>query len=140
MASKKKRKVLTNEEAATVLSRLKELKRKYAPRMLALCKTVQDALVELEEQNQQLDNEAELIQPNYIEVVQDFKVTFEPSYREHNAELDDPEPTLLEFAELIEYMSADASTTADSGGDNAVTTTTTDPTALVVVFERAASA
>jgi hypothetical protein len=41
--------------------------------------------------------------------VPNFKLTFEPAYREHNEELDDPRPTLLDFAELMVEVAADAS-------------------------------
>jgi hypothetical protein len=108
-SSTKKRKVLTPEQLDEALHKLEALKREHAPRARALCQIIQDALQELEELHTRLETEGEEIQPNFVEAVPNFKLTFEPAYREHNEELDDPRPTLLDFAELMVEVAADAS-------------------------------
>jgi hypothetical protein len=108
-SSTKKRKTLTPEQLDAALPPLKALKRSHAPKVLALCQTIQGALGELEELLTRLEAEGERLQPNLVEAVPGFKLTFEPSYREHNEELDDPRPTLLDFAELMVEVAADAS-------------------------------
>jgi hypothetical protein len=120
-SSKKKRKApLTPEEQDAALAKLKALKRAHAPEVLALCQTIRGALGELEELLTRLDAEAERLQPNFVEAVPGFKLTFEPAYREHNEELDDPQPTLLDFAELMVEVADDASSSyaaADAAAD-----------------------
>jgi hypothetical protein len=108
-SSTKKRKVLTPEQLDEALRKLEALKREHAPRARALCQIIQDALQELEELHTRLEAEGERLQPNFVEAVPNFKLTFEPAYREHNEELDDPRPTLLDFAELMVEVAADAS-------------------------------
>jgi hypothetical protein len=78
---------------------LKDLKRRNAAKTLELCKIIQDAVTQLEEQNTMMDAEAELIQPDYINLIQDFKVTFETAPRETGEELDDVPTTLIDCAD-----------------------------------------
>jgi hypothetical protein len=115
----KKQKKLSQEQMDKVLPQLKELKRRNAAKTLELCKIIQVAVTQLEEQNALMDAEAELIQPGYIDLIQDFKVTFETVPREIGEELDDVPTTLIDCADLIDAMACDAAMASDVSFDTA---------------------
>ncbi len=114
-----------------VLPQLKDLKRRNAAKTLELCKIIQDAVTQLEEQNTMMDAEAELIQPGYINLIQDFKVTFETVPREFGEELDDVPTTLIDCADLIDAMASDAAMVSDTSADtaSAATSAVSEPVA-----------
>ncbi len=115
----KKQKKLSQEQMDKVLPQLKELKRRNAAKTLELCKIIQVAVSHLEEQNALMDAEAELIQPDYINLIQNFKVTFETVPREIGEELDDVPTTLIDCADLIDAMACDAAMASDVSFDTA---------------------
>jgi hypothetical protein len=115
----KKQKKLSQEQLDKVLPQLKDLKRRNAAKTLELCKIIQAAVTQLEEQNTMMDAEAELIQPDYINLIQDFKVTFETVPREIGEELDDVPTTLIDCADLIDAMASDAAMASAVSSDTA---------------------
>jgi hypothetical protein len=127
----KKQKKLSQEQMDKVLPQLKDLKRRNAAKTLELCKIIQDAVTQLEEQNTMMDAEAELIQPGYINLIQDFKVTFETVPREFGEELDDVPTTLIDCADLIDAMASDAAMVSDTSADtaSAATSAVSEPVA-----------
>ena len=106
----KKRKLISTDDVAAVLPKLKEVKLKYAPRALELSRIIQAAVAELEGIEEKMHDEAEAIQPNYMNLIRDSecKVTFEYGYRDHMEELDNVPLNLSDFSEMIEDMSVDA--------------------------------
>ncbi len=124
--NRKKRKVLSDEQKSEVLPKLEALKAEHAPKVLSICRIIKDALKELEAIEATVDETAEAILPDYTNVLQSFKLTFESAYREHGEDCDDPPTTLLDCADLIDSIVEDAGAVAITAVPNAATADAAD--------------
>ena len=76
--------------------------------MLELTKTALDALHKLEEIEETMDTEARKVHDDYVNVIQDYKVTFQSFYQEHSEEFDEPPPTLEDALVMVGRMNEEA--------------------------------
>jgi DNA phosphorothioation-dependent restriction protein DptG len=102
---------LTEEECAPIIEALSEIKKRKAAIVLELTQTALDALLKLEEIEATMDEEARKVHEDYVNSIEDYKVTFQPFYQEQAEELDEPPPTLEDARFLVQKMNQDASNT-----------------------------
>jgi uracil-DNA glycosylase len=102
---------LTEEECAPIIEALGAIKKKKAEIVLALTQTALDALLKLEAIEEEIDAEARKVHEDYVNSIEDYKVTFQPFYQEQAEELDEPPPTLEDARFLVQKMNQDASNT-----------------------------
>ena len=102
---------LTEEECAPITEALAAIKKKKAETVLALTQTAMDALIKLEEIEEEMDAEARKVHEDYVDGITDFKVTFKDYYPEHAEELDEPPATLEDAHTVVQMMNQDASDT-----------------------------
>jgi hypothetical protein len=107
-ALESRKRKLTDEERAPITEALKEIKKKRAYTVLELTKTALDALHKLEEIEETMETEARKVHDDYVNVIQDYKVTFQPFYPEHLEELDEPPPTLEDALVMVGRMNEEA--------------------------------
>jgi hypothetical protein len=102
---------LTEEECAHIIEALSKIKKRKAAIVLELTQTALDALLKLEEIEVTMDEEARKVHEDYVNSIEDYKVTFQPFYQEQAEELDEPPPTLEDARFLVQKMNQDASNT-----------------------------
>jgi hypothetical protein len=109
--TKDRKRKLTEEERAPIIEALSAIKKKKAEMVLALTQTALDALIKLEAIEEEMDAEASKVHEDYVNAIQDFKVTFQDYYPEHAEELEEPPATLEDARALVQKMNQDASDT-----------------------------
>jgi hypothetical protein len=68
------------------------LRAKHAPRVFELARVALDALNELEQIEDAVDDEARTLCPSYVRDIQDYKLSFRHEYPDRAEEYKDPAP------------------------------------------------
>jgi len=93
------------------MPQLAALRAKHAPRVLELARVAFDALNELEQIEDTMDEEARAFYPHYVRDIQDHKLTFQHDYPACSEEYDDSAPFLEEAATVVADMRKEAEAT-----------------------------
>jgi hypothetical protein len=107
----KKRK-MPEEELASVAKDLKIIKEKNAAKMKELTKKAYEALVEMEEIETQMDEEAKKVHDNYTEEIRDFKLTFGHMYKKDIEDSDEHHTTFEKCRFFVQNVMIEAEATA----------------------------
>ena len=138
---------LPEDEVLRITKELKSIKQKNVEEMRRLSQTALDALIQMEEIENSMEEEARMVYPNYAREIHTCKLTFARSYKERVEDCGDgDEPTIETIRFHVQLMNEDskastssvaaaeeeeeeekatADTSAASAADTTTTTTTT---------------
>ena len=100
---------LSAEDKAALLSKLKALRAKHAPRALELARVATDALCDFCALENAMDDEARDLYTHYARDIHDYKLTFEEhEYPEGAEEYDDDAPFLENALHVVQAIATEA--------------------------------
>ena len=120
MSNRTNKRKLPDDEKQTITKALKAIKQKNVEEMRTLSKTALEALLKMEKIENDMNEEARAIHPDYTRVIYDFKLTFKNAYQELVEDQDGNDPSIETIRYEVQQMNEDAEATSTTEEDKAI--------------------